>query len=208
MKINNDERPDLVDRYRLADIPQILFFDGNGVLVDRLKDLSDLGSAKSLETAMDRAIEHSAEVAYRESALKIATSQEPENALAWKALGDFYDQHLTYPPAIDAYLTARDLLGGKDSGGLAEYMTFEILFMELMLRNYDAAIEESGWYIQRFPSSSRLDQAYLYRGYAFFYKKAYAEAKKVLEQQTRLFPDSPYSPNAQEILSYIERAAR
>ncbi|MBI3845952.1 MAG: hypothetical protein HY292_15065 [Planctomycetes bacterium] len=165
--------------------------------------MADVDTPEHLMAAMDRAVKKADDARYKEKELTVATVNEPENALAWKALGDFYEERNQYKGAIEADLTARDLAAEKDEHRIVEPITFELTYMELVLRNYDRSLEESAYYLKAFPDSARLDQVYLYRGYAFFYKKSNDEARKVLKEQIEKFPKSPFNANAQEILDVI-----
>jgi tetratricopeptide (TPR) repeat protein len=180
----------------------------SGLLVKRVREMKEMDTPQTLLHSMNEAYGLEPEIRYQETALRLATENEPESATAWKALGDFYNERLHYPLAIDAYLAARERSLGKAWLDVAEFVTFEMVYMNLVLRDYDASLEESAYYLAAFPESAKLDQAYLYRGYAFFYKKAYDEARAVLEEQIRKFPNSPHNGNAQEIINASTRAAR
>jgi tetratricopeptide (TPR) repeat protein len=178
------------------------------VLVERLKEMKDVDTPEHLMAGMDRALKSADESRYREKELRAAADNDPENPVVWKALGDFYEEHNQYKAAIEALGQARELALDHDDHRIVEPITFDMTYMSLSLRDYDAAAEESAYYMQSFPGSERLDQVYLYRGYALFYGKKHDEATKVLKEQIAKFPKSPFNANAEEILSAIAKESR
>ncbi len=183
-QVDVDARKDLYRRYRIEDVPCVLFFDASSSVVGR-KENDYENTPERLIEAMEAAKRSAVAVARAEDSLLARTLASPSDPDVAIELGNHYYVANRFADARDAYRRAFRLLP-ESAQDVAVEVQIRIVDLDISLGETTTALEEIDRFLAGRPDSPRRDGLAFYRGYAFYdrgdHDRAIAEWRAFLEK--------------------------
>jgi thiol-disulfide isomerase/thioredoxin len=160
IRVNGDEFPEIVERYRIQGYPTILFLDKNGALLDKLVGLPDTNHMKN------KLVEVFAKRNLEEDLLQKQSEQPDLQEINYK-LGIYYLRLMDFPKSIDYFLKTYnskiEILPERKRESL-----YILGILNIQEKKYSESVSLWTLYIQEYPDTD-ISIALYYRAVSNFH---------------------------------------
>ncbi len=187
--------PKRMEQFQVESFPTFILFSSDGKEEDRF-----IGG-RPAKSFLDRLANYKV-FAKRLPELRSEVEKNPTNAAAWKELGDIYIKKDELETAITAYETA-----AKNDPSDKTEVADDVEFYHAMPKakeDLPKSIETYDAFERKYPKSPLVPQAHLYRAWLRANMGKEAEAKVILADGIKRFPDSENIEDMKQMLAMIE----
>jgi tetratricopeptide (TPR) repeat protein len=193
--IDVDEDPKTAAQFNISPIPTYVLVSSSGQEEDRFM------GARSEKEFVARLTEHK-KLFTRVREIKAALETDPSNAALWKELGDIYVKREKEDDALASYRKALEY-DPEDEVGVGDDLYFYESIPETS-DDLEPALEKFNGFEAKFPQSNMLDQVAFIRGMILLNLDHEDEARQVLEEGLKRYPEGPHAEDMKMILEHLE----
>ncbi len=199
VKVNSDRRPELVQRFKVKDLPTLVWLSRDGIELVRMPN--DYTNAPDKVLAFsDRAIAAEPAVLSNVAALRTAAEAAPGSAAAWKALATSLETGGALEGAHGAYGKARDAARAAKAAD-ADALAAESVRCALKLARWDLVFAEIDALVAVSPESAERPKIEYFRGLALAHGKRDLEAARAVWRGViEKYPKDRHAAMAQKAL--------
>lgn len=201
--IDVDQDEALAKKYRIEAMPTFVAMNARGEEQDRFT-----GQPATIQDFVER-LKMSRDGVVRLAELNKELAKTPQDPKLFKARGDLLSGLERMEEAIEAYRKARDLDPENKTGVAADIAYFEALDSirgddEKSMTAGDKAMQDL---IGKYPESPRVADAMYIRALIALQTKQEAQARQILTECRKKYPDSHASRSARNLLERLDRKA-
>lgn len=209
VRVDSDERTDLVQRFEIQDLPALVFLRPDGGEVWRFGNAYEKISSEQFLREVDTAVKRRRDIDRREAQLRQALEKKPEDPQTHRDLGDYYYALGLLAKAEHHYREALSAVEGslaaekpQERRLLVEAVSPYLVHLELRQGNYAEVIEAAESFLAQRPGPGSEPQLLYYKGQAHRGLKQREQSRKCFDEVIRRFPDTRWSRLAQRALRY------
>lgn len=199
VRVDSDERPDLVTRWDVRELPGLFFFSPDGGMLARRTAPLALGN--DVVALMGKALRALAKI----RALEGAAAKRPDDARAARSLADGYLALQSWEAAAGALAKALDLDPGNAAGS-HEPLRNLLVYAQVRQDRFADAADAAETFERLFPASAELPKVLSWRAVCLQRLERTAEAVAVWERIATTWPDHPAAAGARESIQRAREA--
>lgn len=203
VRVDSDEREDLLARYVVRDLPCLLFLPPEGVgSLGRLENNYDNGADRIVDT-MNAAVKKLAGFRAKRDAAAKLLAEDAVSASAQRQMGDAYAALADWERALPHYEKAIELAPAADANH--EYELEFLIFGALELRRNAESAAAADRFLAAYPQSKRLPQILYWRGVSAQRLADPDTARRMWERVVAEFPNGPWGNLARAALAALSK---